>query len=106
MEDFSLDLSSGEKKEQKSPKLLQEAAQELTMQVSGICDKDGEKVAYVTFADGDRTAEGEIPKCVMLKREGFSDEEVRSLEDYMEQNLEMLKSMAAEVNPIKAMMKN
>ena len=92
MEDFTLDYSM-----KKEP--------EFTMQVSGLCNKDGEKVAYVTFTEENRQAEGEIPKCVMLKREGFSDEEVRTLEDYMEQNLEMLKSMAAEVNPIKAMMK-
>ena len=34
---------------------------ELQMQVSPICNKNGEKLAYVTFSDSVRRAEGEIP---------------------------------------------
>ena len=45
---------------------------ELQMQVSPICNKNGEKLA---------------------------------LEDYMKQNLEMLKDLAKENNPIKSFMK-
>ena len=95
MEDFSLDTG---KKEAEGDK-------DLTMQVSPICLKDGKKVAYVTFSDKSRYAEGEIPGCVILKNEGFSKEEIYSLEEYMEKNLKMLKSMAASVNPLKALMK-
>ena len=94
MENFSLDTW---------PK--DTAKDSLEMQVSPICEKDGNKYAYVTFSDGKRTAEGEIPKCVILSNEGFTKEEVYELEEYMEQNLKMLKSMAASVNPIKALMK-
>ena len=94
MEDFSLDLKQPEKEEK-----------DLNMQVSPICNRDGEKFACVTFDDGKRHAEGEIPKCVILTNDGFSKEEIMELEDYMEKNLDMLKSMAASVNPIKAMMK-
>ena len=78
----------------------------LQMMVSPICMKDGEKTAYVTFSDGSRHAEGEIPKCVVIKSEGFDNDEIYQLENYMEENLDMLKSMAASVNPIKAMMKD
>ena len=95
MEDFSLGL---EKKET-------DDTDEISMQVSPICHKDGEKKAFVTFSDSTRYAEGEIPKCVILSNDGFSKEEIMQLEDYMEKNLEMLKSMAASVNPIKALMK-
>ncbi len=95
MEDFSLEV-----KNVKPPE-----PDELSMQVSPICDRDGEKYAYVTFSDGKRNAEGEIPKCVILSNEGFSKDEIYELEDYMEKNLDMLKKMAASVNPIKAMMK-
>ena len=75
------------------------------MQVSPICNRDGEKYAYVTFSDDKRHAEGEIPKCVIISNDGFSKDEIYELEDYMEKNLDMLKKMAASVNPIKAMMK-
>ncbi len=95
MEDFSLDIK--DIKPQKPDKL--------DMQVSPICQKDGEKMAYVTFSDGKRQAEGEIPKCVILSNDGFSKDEIMQLEDYMEKNLGMLKSMAASVNPLKALMK-
>ena len=78
---------------------------EISMQVSPICHKDGEKKAFVTFSDSTRYAEGEIPKCVILSNDGVSKEEIMQLEDYMEKNVEMLKSMAASVNPIKALMK-
>lgn len=96
MEDFSLDLNE-QKKENK---------QELNMLVSPICRRGEEKVAYVTFDEGEKHAEGEIPKCVITSSDGFSKEEIMGLEDYMEKNLEMIKSMAASVNPIQAMMRN
>ena len=76
-----------------------------TMVVSGVCKKGGRKVAYVTFSEGKRVAEGEIPKCRINKSEGFSEKEVAGLEFYMKQNLDMLKKMASAINPIKAMMR-
>ncbi len=96
MENFSLDLKSQKK----------ESEPELNMLVSPICKRGEEKVAYVTFDEGNKHAEGEIPKCVITSNAGFSKEEIMGLEDYMEKNLEKIKSMAASVNPIKAMMKN
>ena len=96
MEDFSLDTT-------KKPA---EDYDDLNMQVSAICIRDGEKIAYVTFSDRNRYAEGEIPKCVIIKNEGFSKDEVYGLEEYMEQNIKNLKSMAAGVNPLKALMKD
>ncbi len=78
---------------------------ELQMQVSPICNKNGEKLAYVTFSDSVRRAEGEIPKCIINSNTGFSEEEKSALEDYMKQNLKMLKDLAKENNPIKSFMK-
>ncbi len=78
---------------------------ELQMQISPICNKNGEKLAYVTFFDDVRRAEGEIPKCIINSNSGFSDEEKIALEDYMKENLEMLKDLAKEINPIKSFMK-
>ena len=71
---------------------------ELTMQVSPICRKDGKKVAYVTFKDTTRSAEGIIPACMIIKNKGFTEDEVIGLEVYMKGNLEELKKMAASVN--------
>jgi hypothetical protein len=93
MQDFDIDFKK------------QDNSDELKMQVSSVCNKDGKKKAYVTFSDGKRFAEGEIPECVIGKNQGFTDKEVTGLEFYMKQNLKMLKSMAATVNPIKALMK-
>lgn len=95
MENFDLDFRKKEKT----------SSGALDMKVSSLCQKNGEKKAYVTFSDRNRLAEGEIPKCEIISNKGFSKEEVERLEDYMKQNLEMLRKMAASVNPIKAMMK-
>ena len=77
-------------------------SQEINMSVSPICQKDGHKVAYVSFTDGKRTAEGEIPDCRITKYENFGKEEVDQLERYMRDNLAMIKRMAASVDPMKA----
>ena len=95
MEDFAIDF--GKKNKPKEDKL--------DMNVSALCQKNGQKVAYVTFSDGRRLAEGEIPACRILSNSGFTEEEISKLEEYMERNLEMIKNMASAINPIKAMMK-
>lgn len=72
---------------------------QLNMSVSAICNnKDGQKYAYVTFSDGIREAEGIIPKCEIIRNEGYADIEVKQLEKYMQDNLAQLKKMAAGVD--------
>lgn len=77
---------------------------ELKMSVSPICTKDGKKYAFVSFTDGSRTAEGKIPDCKIIKSEGFSEDEVRQLEGYMNQELAQIKKMAAGINIIHSFM--
>lgn len=77
-------------------------SEEMNMSVSPICKKDGRKVAYVSFSDGRRSAEGAIPDCRIIRNEGFNEDELARLEYYMEGNLGMLKQMAASVNPMDA----
>ena len=79
---------------------------ELTMSVSGICRKNGEKLAYVTFSDGKRKAEGVIPDCKLLKQTGFTEEEAGQIELFMKLNLADLKRKAAAISPLRAMMKD
>ncbi|MCR4999593.1 MAG: hypothetical protein K6A05_07135 [Lachnospiraceae bacterium] len=92
MEDFSFNVSPEPKTE------------ELSLSVSSICERDGEKIAYVSFTDGKRSAEGEIPACVITKHSGFTDEEVLDLQQYMLSNLVELKKMASKINVLDAFM--
>jgi len=78
----------------------------MNMQVSGVCSRGEEKIAYVLFEEETRSAEGVIPECKIVRNKGFSDEEVSRLEEYMRENLGMLKRHAAGVNPITALMKD
>lgn len=78
---------------------------ELKMSVSPICVKDGNRYAFVNFADGKRTAEGKIPDCKIISNKGFSDKEVTQLEEYMKKELSNLKQMAAGINVLGAFMK-
>lgn len=77
---------------------------ELKMDVSPVVEKEGAKVAYVSFSDSKRSAEGIIPDCVITKNQGFTNDEVKDLEAYMQGNLAMLKRMAANVNILDAFM--
>ena len=72
---------------------------EINMKVSAICrNESGEKYAFVTFSDGVREAEGVIPKCEINRNQGFADIEIQQLEKYMQDNLDELKKMSAEVD--------
>jgi hypothetical protein len=71
---------------------------ELKMSVSPICTKDGKKYAFVSFTDGKRTAEGRIPDCKITACDGFVEDEVIQLEDYMSRELPQLKKMAAGID--------
>ena len=79
---------------------------ELNMAVSAICkNESGEKYAFVTFSDGVREAEGSIPKCNIIRNQGFAEIEVQQLEKYMQENLAQLKKMAAGVDIFSAFKK-
>ncbi len=74
------------------------------IKVSAVFEKDGKKMAYVSFSDDGRSAEGTIPDCVITHNKGFSEEEKAQLEDYMKNELSSLKKMAAGINVVKALM--
>ena len=80
-------------------------SEELRMTVSGIVPKDGRKSIYVVFEDGKRKAEGYVPDCVITKNEGFEEDEIKMLELYMKQQQDTIRTLAKDVNPIKALMK-
>ena len=75
------------------------------MSVSPICVKNGKKYAFVSFMDGERSAEGKIPDCKIISATGFDRGEIRMLEEYMKRELPMLKKMAAGIRLVDAIMK-
>ena len=77
----------------------------VNINISSVFEKDGHKIAYVSFSDGVRTAEGLIPDCVITKNNGFTSDEKSQLEEYMKKELKPLQRMAAGVNVVKALMK-
>ncbi len=79
--------------------------EELKMMVSGIVPKDGRPNIYVVFEDGERRAEGSVPDCIITTQIGFEEEEIKMLELYMKQNQDIIRDLAKDVNPIKALMK-
>ena len=96
MQNFSL---------QKKPEKTTEATNEsVNISVSGVFEKDGRKMAYVSFSDGKRSAEGTIPDCAITTNKGFSPDEIMQLEDYMKRELASLKRMASGINVVKALM--
>ncbi|MBR1524832.1 MAG: hypothetical protein IJ641_10315 [Lachnospiraceae bacterium] len=74
------------------------------IKVSGVFTKNGKQIAYVSFTDGVKTAEGIIPDCTITKNKGFTDDEISQLEAYMKKDLASLKKMAAGINVVKALM--
>lgn len=78
--------------------------EEITLNLSGVLEKDGRKIAYVRFVRGEDHAEGYIPDCVFTEVCGFSEEEVSMLTDYLRANLTDLKKRSATINPLNALM--
>lgn len=78
---------------------------EFTMSVSPICIKDEKKFAYVSFTDGERSAEGRIPECKIVSATGLDRGEIRMLEEYMTRELPLLKKMAAGIRLVDAFLK-
>jgi len=77
---------------------------EIKMSVSGMTRKGEEKAIYVLFSDGDNTAEYALPGCKLLRSSGFSEDDLRQLRDYLENEQDAVFAMAKEINPLKAFM--
>lgn len=77
---------------------------DVNLDISGVVEKDGKKIAHIRFTRGEDVAEGYIPDCVFTKVKGFTDEETEQLTDYLRANLTDLKRRAAAINPLNAFM--
>lgn len=78
-------------------------SREMKMSVSPVCSKDNKQYAFVSFSDEISSTEGRIPECRIIANQGFTEEEVRQLEDYMRRELKTLKKMAAGIRLIDAL---
>lgn len=80
---------------------------EVKMLVSCVVEKEGRKIVRVSFLRGMEEghsidyAEGILPDGIIVKSEGFSEEEVRKLEAYIRANRQEILKQAKEINPLR-----
>ncbi|WP_024866918.1 hypothetical protein [Butyrivibrio sp. FCS014] len=80
---------------------------DITMTYSAILrDKDGNKVVRVQFErpgeSGKELAEGVLPDCVIVRQNGYSNEEAKWLEEYLRDNADDIMERAKAIsNPLK-----
>ena len=77
---------------------------DIKMSVSSMTRNKDKKAVYVFFQDGDKTAEFTLPGVELVKNKGFSDDDIRQLKDYINNEQDTIFAMAKQVNPLKAMM--
>ena len=78
--------------------------EEVRLTHSGIFTKDGRRCVSVRFERGRDVAEAILPACRVTKNEGFTDEEVRGLEQYLESKNDEIFAKAKEINPIRGIL--
>lgn len=76
----------------------------ITMNVSSINRDDEKKGAYVLFSDEGKEAEFMLPEIKIIRNEGFSQEELNQLSEYLDNSLDVVMEIAKNVNPIKGFM--
>ncbi|MCI8528219.1 MAG: hypothetical protein HFH82_03550 [Lachnospiraceae bacterium] len=77
---------------------------EVKMLVSGYVVKDKKRIVRISFLRGEDYAEGILPEGMIDKSQGFADEEIRKLENFLRVNREEILGEARKVNPIRSWM--
>lgn len=75
---------------------------EIKMSVSSMTRSGDKKGVYVLFTDRNASAEFMIPGSDLLHSKGFSEEELRQLKEYVENEQDYLFSLAKEINPLRS----
>ena len=75
---------------------------DIQMSVSSMIRTKDTKVLYVMFHDEKRNAEFCLPECKLVRNNGFSDEEISKLVDYVKNEQDTIYGLAKKVNPMKA----
>ena len=76
----------------------------MEMSVSPAVSKDGKQKVYCLFQDGGRQAECTLPDYEVVKNDGFSEDEVEQLLDYMKREKQTILEQAGTVNVMSAFM--
>lgn len=79
--------------------------EEIRMSVSSLIRKDRDKSVYVLFSDGAKSAEFVVPTGKLLRNDGFTQEDIRKLQEYLANEETVIYDMAKDINPIKGFMK-
>ncbi len=74
---------------------------EINMTVSTMTRHGDDKAIYVLFTDGAKSAEFAVPDDRLVKNNGFSDEEISRLTDYVSNEHDSIFAIAKKVNPMK-----
>ena len=74
---------------------------EIKMSVSTMTRSKDSKAVYVLFEDGAKTAEFALPECRKVSNNGFSDEEISQLLDYVQNEQDSIYDVAKKINPMK-----
>ncbi|MCI9336423.1 MAG: hypothetical protein HFH93_02600 [Lachnospiraceae bacterium] len=74
---------------------------EVKMLISCVVEKEGQKMVRISFLRGKDYAEGILPEGIVVKSEGFTQEEVKKLEDYIRANRQDILRQAKEINPFR-----
>ena len=69
-----------------------------------LCKKTADAVCLCVLSRGRDVAEAILPACRVTKNEGFTDEEVRGLEQYLESKNDEIFAKAKEINPIRGIL--
>ncbi len=78
--------------------------EKMNISVSGVCERNGKKAAYVMVEDNGRTMEAVIPDCEIISNQGFSEAEKDQFRDYLKQELPTLQKAASGINVMDAFM--
>ena len=79
---------------------------DITMSVSAMTRDKDKKAVYVFFQDDARSAELSLPECKVLKNDGFDEDEIKKLCDYVDGERDTIYNMAKQINPVKALMRS
>ena len=74
---------------------------EIKMCISSMPRTEDKKAVYVLFTDGEASAEYAIPECRLLSNKGFTEDEIKQLKEYINNEQDYLYGLAKEVNPLR-----
>lgn len=75
---------------------------EIKMSVSSMTRSEDKKGVYVLFTDGNKSAEFIVPEGKIVRKNGFSEDELKQLKEYVQNEQDYIFSLAKTVNPLKA----